>query len=129
MGNNKQFNNIFNECLEHLLTGQETIEQCLQRYPEYATELEPLLRTVVLCKGWLMLNHLPNSAPEHDIRCNRKWRNQRPRNALPDLCHGGRSQFVLPCWFLYLAAALYWRLKVMPGNLLYAVKLTTENFR
>ena len=45
MGSNKQFNNILDECLESLLTGQETVEQCLQRYPEYAAELEPLLRT------------------------------------------------------------------------------------
>ena len=50
MGNNKQFNNILDECLERLLTGQETVEQCLQRYPEYAAELEPLLRTAALMK-------------------------------------------------------------------------------
>ena len=48
MGNTKEFDNIFSECLESMLTGQETIEQCLQRYPGYAKELEPLLRTVVL---------------------------------------------------------------------------------
>ena len=48
MENNKQFNTILDECLERLLTGQETVEQCLQRYPEYATELEPLLRTATI---------------------------------------------------------------------------------
>jgi len=46
MKNNKAFNNIFDECLERLLRG-ESIEDCLRSYPEYASELEPLLRTAM----------------------------------------------------------------------------------
>jgi len=45
----KRFDNILNECLERLLGG-ETIEQCLQSYPEQAVELEPLLRTALAAK-------------------------------------------------------------------------------
>jgi len=45
----KRFDNILNECLERLLGG-ETIEQCLQSYPEQAAELEPLLRTALAAK-------------------------------------------------------------------------------
>ena len=35
---------ILNECIERLAAG-ETVEQCLASYPDYAVELEPLLRT------------------------------------------------------------------------------------
>jgi|GEM_PF-600327 len=45
MAKNKKFEIILDECLELLLTGEGTIEQCLQRYPEYAAELKPLLIT------------------------------------------------------------------------------------
>ena len=35
---------VLNECIERLAAG-ETVEQCLASYPDYAVELEPLLRT------------------------------------------------------------------------------------
>ena len=50
MGNNKEFDNILNECLESLLTGGETIEQCLAQYPEQALELRPLLETALAAR-------------------------------------------------------------------------------
>ena len=43
----KEFDNILDECLERLLVEGETIEHCLQRYPEQAQELEPLLQTAL----------------------------------------------------------------------------------
>lgn len=50
MKQDKEFNNILDECLERLLVGGETLEQCLQRYPEQASELEPLLETALIIK-------------------------------------------------------------------------------
>jgi len=46
MSKKSEFDNILNECLERLISG-ESIETCLADYPAYADELEPLLRTVV----------------------------------------------------------------------------------
>lgn len=43
----KQFENILDECLEGVLVRGESIEQCLNRYPEQAGELEPLLRVAL----------------------------------------------------------------------------------
>ncbi|UCC90400.1 MAG: hypothetical protein JSW24_04535 [Dehalococcoidia bacterium] len=40
---NSEFENILDECLERLDRG-ETLEQCLQSYPEQAAQLEPLLQ-------------------------------------------------------------------------------------
>ena len=46
----KEFDNILNECLERLLINGESIEQCLQSYPEQAAELKPLLQTALTTK-------------------------------------------------------------------------------
>ncbi len=43
----REFDEILNECLEGMLHG-ETVEQCLQRYPGQAAELEPLLRVAAV---------------------------------------------------------------------------------
>ncbi len=39
----RHFDDILNECIERVLQG-ESAERCLQRHPEQAAELEPLLR-------------------------------------------------------------------------------------
>jgi hypothetical protein len=49
MNQEQKFNNILNECLDRILKG-ETVEQCLQRFPEQAHELEPLLLTAKAAK-------------------------------------------------------------------------------
>jgi hypothetical protein len=49
MNRNDQFNDILNTCLDRLFKG-DTIERCLQDYPEQARELEPLLRTAEAAK-------------------------------------------------------------------------------
>jgi len=47
MQRDKEFDHIFNECLERLLIYGETVEQCTASYPGYSRELEPLLRTAL----------------------------------------------------------------------------------
>ena len=131
MGNTKEFDNIFNECLEYLLTGQETIEQCLQRYPAYAKELEPLLRTVVL------MHKVADVKPSEEFRARARYQMQlkMARAGSPKT----RMARVMPRWaiaactamlvFVLGGSAVLASKKVMPGNLLYAVKLTTENLQ
>lgn len=46
MAKGKDFENILNDCLDRLISG-ETIESCLARSPENPAELEPLLKTVL----------------------------------------------------------------------------------
>jgi hypothetical protein len=50
MKQDRDIDNILDECLERMFRG-ETIEQCLQSYPEQAAELEPLLRTALDIKS------------------------------------------------------------------------------
>ena len=43
---NRGFKRILSECIDALLEG-ESLEQCLQRYPQHAERLEPLLRAAI----------------------------------------------------------------------------------
>ena len=52
------FDNLLNEYLDRILKG-ETVEQCLNRYPEQAQQLEPLLRTALAMKAAQALKPSP----------------------------------------------------------------------
>ena len=128
MGNNKQFNNILDECLERLLTGQETVEQCLQRYPEHATELEPLLRTATIMKKAVDVE------PSADFRARARYQLQ---SMMAESKAPRRAVRFAPRWAIAVCAVMLVFVLgggtvlaangSMPGSPLYAVKLATEN--
>ena len=45
-----RFKDVLDDCLERIINRGDTIEHCLEIYPEWADELEPLLRTAVSVK-------------------------------------------------------------------------------
>jgi len=45
---NREFDNILDQCLEQLLSGEKSVEECLESYPAEAARLEPLLRMAVV---------------------------------------------------------------------------------
>jgi hypothetical protein len=122
--------NIFNECLERLLTGTDTVEQCLQRHPEQAKELEPLLRTA------MSVNKAIDVQPSAELKARIRYKLQlkmaeasKPRRA---------SWFSLqPRWALPVMAAMLVFVigggtflaadSSMPGSPLYPIKLFTED--
>ena len=50
MKRSKEFENILDECLEMVFDG-ESIETCLENFPEHSAELKPLLETVMDARG------------------------------------------------------------------------------
>ncbi len=60
----EKLENIFNECLDRVFQG-ESIESCLQRYPQEAAQLEPLLRTAF---GFSWRTKAINPRPEFKAR-------------------------------------------------------------
>jgi hypothetical protein len=116
--------------MEHLLNGQETIEQCLQRYPALAKELEPLLQTVVL------MHQVADVKPSAEFRARARYQMQlkMSQTAVPK-----RVARTVPRWAIAVCTAMFVFVlggsavlaaqNVMPGNPLYAVKLTTENLQ
>jgi len=132
VSNAREFNDILDECLEQLLAGDATVEQCLERYPAYAAELEPLLQTTLTAREALAID------PGEELRARARYR----LRAEMDRVTVRRWWSVLnwqPRWAVAVVAVLAVLLasgstvlaadSSMPGSPLYPVKLATENVR
>jgi hypothetical protein len=134
MKNDKELYDIFNVCLERILTGGETIEQCLESYPEHADALEPLLQTALDTRETLQIVPRPEfkEMARHQILAE-----------LRDLEERKQRRFSLfgwqPQWATVVIAVLVLLMasggtvaaagNSMPDQTLYPVKLATENVR
>lgn len=131
MKTDKEFNNILNECLERLLVKGETIEQCLQSYPERAAELKPLLQTALVTKRASAIQ------PRAEFKARASYQF---RSALKEAAARGRPFFSwFPRWATVATIALVLLLagsstvvaasNSMPDSPFYPVKLATEQVR
>lgn len=134
MKKRKEFGNILDECLERMLTKGETIEQCLTSYSEWATELEPLLRTALSTKETLAIS------PRPEFRERARYQ---LRAALQEMEEKRQRRFAFfswqPRWVTAVVAVLIVLLvssgtvaaagNSMPDETLYPVKLATERVR
>jgi len=129
MNKSREFDNVLDECLERLLVRGETIEQCLQSYPEQAAELKPLLQTAVAVKKASAIQ------PRAEFRAKARYQFH---SALQAMERKKRLPFFgwLPQWATVVAIVLVVLLagsgtvaastNSMPDNPLYSVKLATE---
>jgi len=129
---NKEFDNILDECLERLLVKGESLEQCLERYPEQAAELKPLLETALAAREASAIQ------PRPDFRARARYQFH---SALKEAAAGkGRTSWGwFPRWATVMAIVLVLVLGgggtvvaadgSMPDSLLYSVKLATEQVR
>lgn len=122
--------NIFNECLENLISGKETVEQCLQRYPDQARELEPLLHTALSLNEAVDIkpapevkarirDNLQRKMAEAGVPRRASWFSLQPRWAL--------SAVAIMLIFVIGGSAVLAADSSMPGSPFYPVKLLTEN--
>lgn len=139
----KRFDQILDECTNRILLQNETAEDCLVRYPDYAAELEPHLRMVARMVQAYAFR--PSSAAKERGR-------QRLRQALQELEERDRAArarkkpwqwltFGLqPRWAVAIAALVIVVVvggggtvaasgDALPGQTLYPVKQTTEQLR
>ena len=129
---NKEFDNIFNECLERLLLKGESLEQCLARYPEQAAELKPLLETALAAR------EASNIQPRPEFRARARYQF---RSALKERAAGKSSPSWswFPRWATVVVIVLGLVMvgsgtvlaadSSMPDSPLYSVKLATEQVR
>ncbi len=137
MNQNDRFDDILNECLDRILRG-ETVDQCLQSYPEQAGELEPLLRTALAAKT---ASHIQ---PRPEFRARARYEFQ---SALRDMeARKSRRRSFLNWhwqwqwqsgWAIAMIAVLVIVIaggstvaasrNSMPDEFLYPVKITAEN--
>jgi hypothetical protein len=134
MKNDKEFFNILDECLERILAGGETVEQCLASYPEHAAALEPLLQTALDTKETLEIT----PRPEFKERANYQILTE-----LRDIEERKQRRFSLfgwqPQWTTAVIAVLVLLMasggtvaaagNSMPDQPLYPIKLATERVR
>ncbi|MEE9367140.1 MAG: DUF5667 domain-containing protein [Dehalococcoidales bacterium] len=135
MNKMKEFDNILNDCLERILTEGETIERCLERYPEQAAELEPLLQTSLFAKKASAIS------PRPEFRERARYQ---LRAALQEMEEKKARRFSLfswqPRWATVVVSSVLILLLAssgtvaaagnsMPDETLYPVKLATETVR
>ena len=132
MRKSREFDNILDECLERLLIKGETVEQCLESYPEQADELKPLLQTALVTKKASAIQ------PRPDFRARARYQF---RSALQATGPKRSRPFFgwQPRWATAVAIVLILLLvgggtaaaagNSMPDEPLYRVKLATEQVR
>jgi len=125
----KEFDNVLDECLERLLVKGETIEQCLQNYPEQAASLKPLLQTALTTREAVAIQ------PPAEFKAKARYQF---RSALQEAASPRSRPFLswFPRWVTVVTIVLAVLLMgggtvtaanySMPDNLLYPVKLATE---
>jgi hypothetical protein len=127
----KELSTILDQCLERLLHG-ESVEQCLERYPEHAAELRPLLETASAASQALDIE------PSEDFRARARYQLRAELDRQPPrrrwFAFGWQPRWVMVA-LVVLAIVLAGSGTVaaaddsMPDSPLYPVKLATENVR
>jgi hypothetical protein len=129
---NKEFENILNECLERLLVKGESLEQCLERYPEQAAELKPLLETALVAREASTIQPRPDFKARARYQFRSALQETAARKSRP-------SWGWFPRWATVVTVVLVLVLvggstvvaadSSMPDSPLYQVKLATEQVR
>jgi len=132
MKKSREFNNILDECLERLLTKDETIEQCLRDFPEQADELEPLLQMALATKKAITIQPRPEFRAEARYQFLSALQRREEKRSRPFFG-------LLPRWAAVVAIVLTLLLAgggtvaaaggSMPDEPLYRVKLATEQMQ
>jgi hypothetical protein len=128
----EELESILNDCIDRLLRG-ESLEQCLQRYPERAAELRPLLQVALAA--------LRASAvePRAEFKAQARYQMRSLLHARELKRQPKRLPLLrwLPRWAVIVIVAIFAFLVAgtgtvaaasdsLPGDTLYAVKLATE---
>jgi len=131
MKKDREFENILDECLEKIFQGK-TVEQCLQDYPDHATALEPMLRTVVQTRG------ATNIQPRPEFKDRARHQFQSAIREMEPASSGGLGFFprFKPVWIALTAflaiivlgtGAVAASSGALPDSPLYSIKLATES--
>jgi len=133
MDKRKEFDNILDECLERVMKGED-IMAVLALYPQYADELEPLLRTALDTKAAVDIAPRPEFRRRAALEFQRAIREMPVKaKAAPGVSHW-RMAWVAPlAVFMALIVAGTGTVAAasnsLPDSPLYSVKLATESVR
>ena len=132
---NKGFEDILNTCLDRITLKGDTIEQCLESYPEQAAELEPLLRAALSIKEVSSIEPRPEfqqAAKARLLSALAAEEKKRERRLLPLWSWQRRwavAIAVILVLFLAGGGTVTASSDSLPGDMLYPVKMATEKVR
>jgi hypothetical protein len=131
----KEIENILDECLERILVNGETVEQCLQSYPEHAVELKPLLETVMTANVVSSIQPGPEFRNRARYQLQTAFRNMELKKSRHFFSWEWQPRWVTATVTIALVLLLSSGGTVaaaagsMPDDTLYPVKLATEQAR
>ncbi len=123
---NKEFENLLDVCLERLLSG-ESVEQCIEQFPEQARELRPLLELASMIKATSAIQ------PSQEFRAKARFELQsvlkgkyKDRSTLTRMPRWVTVSSLIMGLLLLFSGAIITSANSMPESPLYAIKLLTE---
>jgi hypothetical protein len=126
-----EFYPILDQCIDTVLSGQSTIDQCVARFPEYANILRRELQTAVLISRLKAPMMSSEAVDKLETRLQGSLRT-RPRKTIryPMLQFSRAAAAILIVFFLALgsgAGLVMASADDLPGDSLYAVKIAWES--
>ena len=122
-----EFEMALQDCLHSLEQGEADVEECLNRYPTYARQLEPVLLT----SAYLQLGREARPSAAFKARVRTKLVRQmhaRPRQLVRSYFVFGRLALGMVAVLLaFLVTGTAYAQSVMPGNAFFGWKLASEN--
>jgi hypothetical protein len=123
-----EFERALQECLSSLERGESDLNACLARYPQYAAELEPVLRAHTWLEGGRSAAQPPagfqtrgRQRLARDLAANPR------RRALPLFGYTRLAGSLAGILFAFLAAGTAYAQAALPGHPFYAWKLASEH--
>jgi hypothetical protein len=139
----KRIEQILTNCIEDIRSGKATVDECLARYPEMRQELEPLLKTALSIKSpaaYRLEAGYKQSARANLLRQIRPVKQQRRMSfadiislGIPRQLAGVRAAVATLAVMIVISmvgsGTAYASQSSVPGDILYPVKIGTENVR
>ena len=125
MNNSNDLETILDVCLNQIEDGESSIDECLARYPEYAEQLNPLLRAATkLARGREVV---PDPAYKARSRTQLNiYMQQHPQRRRISPVFWRFSLGFVTVLLLFLSSGTAFAQRALPGDPLYRWKLTSE---
>jgi len=127
------FEGILSECIDRIVKGG-TVEECLQRYPEHAPDLEPLLQTAAAARQAGAVQPRPEFKAAAGYRMRAALRDKANRRAPGGWAHlnwlprwAGATALVLVILIFGATGTVAAASNTLPGDMLHPVKLAGEH--
>ena len=124
-----EFEAIFEECVDQIVSGESSLEECLARYPQFEAQLEPLLYAIVrLQDDAQAVRPSPFLRSRLRSELNRAIENSpRRKRAMPFFYWRMALNLAVLIFALVMTNTVFAQ-RALPGEELYDWKLASETF-